>query len=53
MMKIRLFERIVLIGWAIVVLYVFAAFRGQIHPEGVPGEVIEAFLSHLSASYLQ
>lgn len=53
MMKISLFERIVLIGWAIAILYVFAAFRGQIHPEGIPGELIEVFLASLSASYLQ
>jgi hypothetical protein len=52
-MKISLFERIVLMGWAIAVLYVFAAFRGQIRSKGFPGELIEFFLSHLSAGYLQ
>lgn len=53
MMKIRPFERIVLIGWVIAVLYVFADFRGQIHPKGFSGELIKAFLSYLSAGYLQ
>lgn len=53
MIKIRPIERLVLIAWAIAVLYVFAAFRGQIHPEGLLGELIKAFLAHLSAGYLQ
>lgn len=52
-MKIRPFERIVLIAWAIAVLYVFAAFREQIHPKGLPSELIKAFLAHLSAGYLE
>lgn len=52
-MKFSPLERIVIIGWVVAVLYVFAAFRGQIHPEGVPGKLIEAFLASLSAAYLQ
>lgn len=53
MMKISFLERIVLIGWAFIVLFVFAVFRGQIHPKGFLGELIETFLSYLSAAYLQ
>ena len=53
MIKIRPIERLVMIAWAVIVLYVFAAFRGQIHPEGLIGELIKAFLAHLSAGYLQ
>jgi hypothetical protein len=53
MIKIRPIERFVLIAWVIAVLYVFAFFRGQIHPEGHHGELIKAFLAYLSAGYLQ
>lgn len=53
MTKIKPLERVFLIGWVIVVFYVFLVFRRQIHPRGFVGELIEAFLLSLSAGYLQ
>jgi hypothetical protein len=52
-MKIRLIERFALIGWAVIVLYVFAAFRGRIHPKGMLGGLLDSFFAYLSAAYLQ
>lgn len=52
-MKIKPLERLFLIGWAVTILYVFATFRGQIHPGGGMGKLLELLFSNLSAAYLQ
>ena len=52
-MKIRPVERFILIGWAVATLYVFAAFRGIVHPKGMLGELLDSFFAYLSAAYLQ
>lgn len=53
MTKIKPIERVFLIGWIILVFFVFLVFRKQINPRGFVGELIKAFLSSLSAGYLQ
>ncbi|TCV83077.1 hypothetical protein EDE11_11032 [Methylomonas methanica] len=52
-MKITLFERFALISWVVVVVYLFAVFRDQTHPDGTLDELLKLFFSSLSAAYLQ
>jgi hypothetical protein len=52
-MKIKPIERFFLIGWAVVIMFVFATFKGRIHPSGVIGKLLELLFSNLSAPYLQ
>lgn len=53
MMTLKPFGRIILLAWIFTVLYVFAAYTGQVHPTGRSGELIRALFSYLSAGYLK